>query len=46
LLVNKTAKENKGSKLKTLWKRLGVGTIGIGAFADYVDNPEKSWIWR
>lgn len=25
---------------------MGVGRMGIGAYADYVDNPEKAWIWR
>lgn len=44
--VNKESKLIEGGKLKTLWNRLGVGIIGVGAYADYVDHPEKSWIWR
>lgn len=43
--VNKERKVIEGGSLKTLWNRLGVGIVGVGAYADYVDNPEKAWIW-
>ena len=43
--VNKEKKLLNGGTLKTMWNWLGVGTMGVGAYADYVDNPEKAWIW-
>ena len=43
--VNKEWKLIEGGTLKTLWSWLGFGNIGVGAYADYVDNPEKAWIW-
>lgn len=44
--VNKEKSLIEGGNLKTLWDWQGVDKIGIGAYADYLDNPEKSWIWK
>ena len=44
--VNKMAKETGGGKLKNMWMCLGFPMSGIGAYADFEDNPDKEFIWR
>lgn len=43
--ANRWAKENKKGMLKNLWQRLGFRR-GIGAYADYENDPEKEHLWR
>lgn len=41
--VNKEAP--KKGKLQNLWQKLGFGNE-VGAYADYIQNPEKEFLWR
>jgi hypothetical protein len=48
LAVNALIEANKhrrGSKLYNLWDRLEVAHP-IGAYADFIDNPQKEYLWR
>ena len=40
--VNKERKVIEGGSLKTLWNRLGVGIVGVGAYSNYIYNPKNS----
>jgi hypothetical protein len=39
------ANTQSGAKIYNLWERLGVPN-DVGAYADYIDNPDKEYLWR
>lgn len=43
--ANLKAKEIGGSKLQNLWNRIKMPTY-VGAYADFIDDPETEYIWR
>ena len=44
--MNSESKHTHTAKLKCLWDRIGFKGTGIGPFADFVDNPDKKFLWR
>jgi hypothetical protein len=44
-LKEANARTRSRAKLYNLWQRLGVPKE-VGAYADYIDDPEKEYLWR